>query len=139
MSRARGTEGNGDKSIAQALQVLTCYKFCRNQAKRLQRCKKKELAEADKNYMGGILKSFGRKYGSICNAQQSAFETCAREHTELAIKDLMSVAAKFCPREVETYSACMRRTQSQEMCEIEDVECLMCAARKVVYASSTKG
>ena len=115
----------GDDLIGSACKLLTTYKHCKLQAKRLSICKKKASKD----------NSFFSIQSNSCDREISSFQTCSREKLEAVIGDLTKVAAKFCPREVLKFQQCKARTMSQQACEMEDQRALECAARAVISSA----
>ena len=118
-------EQMGDDLIGSACKLLTTYKHCKLQAKRLSICKKKASKD----------NSFFSIQSNSCDREISSFQTCSREKLEAVIGDLTKVAAKFCPREVLKFQQCKARTMSQQACEMEDQRALECAARAVISSA----
>ena len=113
--------------VQQAMQILTVFKHCRQQASQLQKCQKEKVT-AEKEWFAT---------GPDCTMHQQAFETCAETKSTSAVNDLIAVGRAKCPQEVAALAACQRRpgNHNDDACAHEDMAMLQCAARFVVQSS----
>jgi hypothetical protein len=125
------SEKMSDDLIQEACQILTTYKFCRTQAKRLQSCRKKRADEHT-----GIFSGFSNK--NACEREESSYKTCAKEHLESVVSNIVQVSQKFCKTEMMLYQQCKAKTMSEDKCQMLDQKLMECGARKIIIAATTK-